>query len=81
METDTLDSGCRMSETAMEYSHGQAEVYIMDNSNRIKQKVMDIKGGVMAASIMDSTRTIKCTEKESNKRKAYYTELSLIIER
>ena len=81
METDTLGSGCRMSNTGMEYSDGQVEMYIKDNGNKIILKVMDIKGGVMAASIMDSTRTITCTEMESNKRKAYYTELSLIMER
>ena len=28
METDTLGTTCRMSNTAMEYSHGQMEVYI-----------------------------------------------------
>ncbi len=28
VETDTLGSTCRMSNTAMEYTHGQVEVYI-----------------------------------------------------
>ncbi len=81
VEVDTLGSGCRVSNTAMEYSDGQMERYIKDNSNRIKQKVMDIKGGQVAMSIMDSGKIIKCKERESNKRKAYYTELSMIMER
>jgi hypothetical protein len=31
METDTSGSGCRISNTAMEYSDGQMEEYTMDN--------------------------------------------------
>ncbi len=81
MEPDTLGSGCKMSNTAMEYAAGQMEVYIKDNGNKIKEKVMDIKGGVMAASTTDSTRMIRNTERESDKRKAYYTQLNMIMTR
>ncbi len=35
MEGDTLGSSCRISNTAMEYSHGQVEMYIKDNGNMI----------------------------------------------
>ena len=77
MERDTLGSTCRVSFTGMEYSHGQVERYIKDNSNKIKEKDMHIEGGQMAMSIMDSTRMITCTEKESNLRMAYYTQLNI----
>ncbi len=35
MDTDTLGNTCMMTETAMEYTHGQMEVYIKDNGNKI----------------------------------------------
>ncbi len=81
MDTDTLGSTWRMSNTAMEYSHGQMERYFKDNGNKISMKVMDITGGQMAMSIMDSARIVRYMEKESNKRMAYYTELNMIITR
>ncbi len=81
METDTLGSTCRVPNTGMEYTHGQVEKYIMDNGNKIKKKVMDITDGQMAMSIMDSGRKVICTERESNKRKAYYTQLNMIMTR
>jgi hypothetical protein len=34
-ETNTLGSGCRVSNTAMEYSDGQMEVNFKDNSIKI----------------------------------------------
>ena len=77
MEADTLGSTCRMSNTAMEYSHGQMEVYIKDNGNKIRKKVMHIKGGQMAMSIMDSTRMISSTGKEFSNKEAYYTRLNM----
>ncbi len=81
METDTLGSGCRMSDTAMEYKQGQMEVDIKDNGNKVLKKVMHIKGGQVALSIMDSTRIISSTEKESNKRKAFNTHLNIKMTR
>ena len=45
METDTSGNGCRNFLTAMEYSDGQMEVYIMDNRNKIREMVMDTTGG------------------------------------
>ena len=49
----------------MEYSDGQMELYIKDNTNKIKEKVMHITGMQPAPSIMDSTRMIRTTERES----------------
>ena len=66
-----------MSNTGMEYSDGQMELYIKDNGNKVKEKVMHIKGGQMAMSIMDSGKMITCTERESDKKKAYYTQLNM----
>ena len=66
VERDTLDSGCRVTNTGMEYSDGQVELYIRDNSNKIILKVMHNAGGQVAESIMDSTRMIRSTEKESS---------------
>jgi len=77
MDTDTLGSTCRMSNTAMEYSHGQMELYTEDNGFKIRKKVMHTKGGQMAMSIMDNTMMIRSTEMESNKRKASYTQLNM----
>jgi hypothetical protein len=42
MEGDTSGNGCRMTDTGMEYSDGQVEQHIMDNSNRINKMAMDI---------------------------------------
>ncbi len=72
MEKDTLGSGCRMSHTGMDYTHGQVELYIKDNGNKITEKVMHIGGGQVAMSIMDSIRMITGTERESNKKMDNY---------
>ncbi len=77
MEPDTLGSGCRMTSTGMEYTDGQIELYIKDNSNRIMSKVMHIEGWQVATSIMDSGRIIISTEMELNKRMASYTESNI----
>ena len=44
-ERDTLGSGYRVTCTGMEYTHGQVEMYIKDNGNKIKKMVMDITSG------------------------------------
>ena len=53
------------------------ERYIKDNGNKIREKVMHITGGQVVMSIMDSGRMITCTEMESDKRMAYYTQLNM----
>jgi hypothetical protein len=64
METDTLGNSCRMSNTGMEYSDGQMEMYIKDNGHRVKEKVMHITRLIMTKSIMVSTRMICGGERE-----------------
>ncbi len=73
IKRDTLGSGCRVTCTGMEYSDGQVEVYIKDNTNKIIEKVMHIEGWQAATSIMDSGRMMISTERELNKRMASYT--------
>jgi hypothetical protein len=41
VEADTLGNTFRMTDTGMEYTDGQMEMYIKDNTNKIKEKVMD----------------------------------------
>jgi hypothetical protein len=41
-ETDTSGSGCRISDTGMEYTDGQMEMSIMDSGNRVTRMVTDI---------------------------------------
>jgi hypothetical protein len=77
MEADTLGSGCRVTCTGMEYTDGHMELYIKDNSNKIKEKAMDITGMQLAASIMDSSSIISNTEREFSKRIASYTESNM----
>ncbi len=55
-----------MQSTGMEYSDGQMELHIKDNTNKIKEKVMEITGMQLATSIMDSGRMAICTEWESS---------------
>ncbi len=66
-----------MSSTGMEYSDCQVEMYIKDNTNKVKVKVMDITGMQLATSIMDSSRIIRTTEREFSKRMASYTESNM----
>ncbi len=77
MERDTLGSGCRMACTGMEYTDSQVKHYIKDNSNKIKEKVMDITGMQLARSILGSGRMVICTERELSKRMASYTESNM----
>ena len=64
METDTLGNSCKVTNTGMEYSDGQAEQYIKDNIHRVKKKVMHITRMMVAQSIMVSSRIICDGEKE-----------------
>jgi hypothetical protein len=48
-------------------------MYIKDNIQRVKVKVMEIKRMMMAESIMDSTRMICSGEREYSKTKTNYT--------
>ncbi len=77
VEADTLGSGCRMPSTGMEYSDGLVELCIKDNTNKMIEKVMDITGIQLAKSIMDSTRLIRCTEREFYYRMPSYSESNM----
>ena len=56
METDTSGSGCRVTNTGMEYTDTQMEQYIMDSGNRIRGLVTHIGGMLMAQNTMDHGR-------------------------
>jgi hypothetical protein len=77
MDADSLGSTRRVSSTAMEYSHGQMEVFIMGNIKTIKERVTHTTSGPMATSIMDSKRKDISGEKEYSKKKAYYTTIDM----
>jgi hypothetical protein len=63
-----------MTITGMEYTDGQVEMYITENGNRVTKMAKDIRGGQMEMNIGDSTRIISDGERESHKRREYYTE-------
>ena len=58
----------------MEYTGGQVDKYIMENSNKIKEMVMAIKGGQMAMNTTDRTMMARCGVRESKKRMTNYSE-------
>jgi hypothetical protein len=53
------------------------DMYVKDNSNKIKKEVMHIEGWQVETSIMDSGRIIISTERELNKKMASYTESNI----
>lgn len=77
MGQDTLGNTFWILNTDMEYTDGQVELFIKDNGKKTKEKVMHIKGGQMVMSIMDSTKMIGSTERESSKRKASFIGLNM----
>ena len=56
MEGDTLGSTWRVSDTDMEFTHGQVEQYIMVSGTRITRVVTDIREMMMAKNTMDHGR-------------------------
>jgi hypothetical protein len=58
----------------MEYTDGLMEQYITESSNRIRKMAKDIRGGQMAMNIGESTRMTRDGERESQKKREYYTE-------
>jgi hypothetical protein len=67
-----------MSSTGMEYTDGLMEQYITESGNRITKMAKDIRGAQMAMNIGENTRMTCNGEKESNKRKEYFTETSMM---
>ena len=77
METDSSGSKCRVSDTGMEYTDGQMEEYIMDNTKRIKRMVTDIREKLMAQNTMDHGRMAHDGEMQFKLRMANYTHPNL----
>ena len=48
VEADTSGSGCKISDTGMEYTDGQMEEYITDNGKSIRGMASDILNMLMA---------------------------------
>ena len=65
-----------MSFTAMEYTDGQMEEYIMENGKRIIQKAKDIKSGQMVMNIAENGRITRNGEREYSKKTGNYTEIN-----
>jgi hypothetical protein len=78
METDTSGNAWMVPDTGMEYTDGLMEEYITENGNRITKMGKDITKEQMAMNIGESTRMAWNGEKESNKRKEYFTETSMM---
>ncbi len=75
METDPSSNTVMISDTGMEYTDGQVEEYITENTNRVIMMVKDIRGGqVVAMNIGESGRMTSNGERESHKRREYSTE-------
>jgi hypothetical protein len=62
----------------MEYTDGLVEMYITESGNRITKMAKDITGGQMEMNIGESGRMTYNGEKESNKRREYFTETSMM---
>ncbi len=73
VETDTLGNGVMIRNTGMEYSDGQMEKYITDSGKRETLMGKDMTGGQMAVNIGENSRITRNGEKESNKRREYFT--------
>jgi hypothetical protein len=62
-----------MTGTGMEYTDGLMEEYITDSGNRIIMMAKDISGGQMEMNIGESSRMTRNGERQSHKRREYYT--------
>jgi hypothetical protein len=73
MEGNTWGNTCKMKDMVMEYTDGQMERYIMDNSSRVTVKAMEKLYFLEVITIMDSTKMIWNGVTEFLKRMAKYT--------
>ena len=73
METDTLDNTFRVSNTGMEYTDGQMEVYTMDSGKKIIKMATDITRKLMVQNITDHGRITQDGEIQSKTRMGSYT--------
>jgi hypothetical protein len=62
----------------MEYSDGQMEMYIAENTKRISKMVKDITSGQVAMNIAENGRMTCNMERESNKKTENYTALNMM---
>ena len=62
--------------TAMEYTDGLMEMYIMENTNRIIEKAKDITSSQMVMNIAENGRMTCNGERESKKKTDNYTEIN-----
>jgi hypothetical protein len=67
MGRDTRGNTSRIRFKGMEFTDGQMEQYIMGNTNWIREMVMAIIGFHLAMNSTESTRMMKCGERESRK--------------
>jgi hypothetical protein len=74
METDSSGNTWMMSSKGMEYTDGLMEECITESTNRIMKMAKDITGWKMVMNIGENTRITCYGERESNKRREYYTE-------
>jgi hypothetical protein len=74
MERDKRGNSRRRSFTGMEYTHGQVEQCIMENSNRTIKMAMAVTGIQMVMNTTESSRMISHMERESLKRVTNYSE-------
>jgi hypothetical protein len=58
VEADTWGNTFKISNTGMEYTDGQMEMYTMGNGNKIRKMVMHMRGGLMVTNTMVSTKMI-----------------------
>ena len=65
MERDTRGNGRRVRGTGMEYTHGQVEQCIMENSNRATVMVTAVTGIHLVMNTTESTKMIRDMERES----------------
>ena len=74
MEINTWGNSCKVKNMGMEYTDGQMERFIMDNSSRATVvKAMEKLNFLTAITIMDSTKMICVRVTEFKKRTAKYT--------
>jgi hypothetical protein len=65
MDTDTLGKTSRVTCTGTEYTGGQMEECIKENTNRVKKMVMGISGIKLAMNITENTRMTRGRDMES----------------
>jgi hypothetical protein len=77
-EGDTSGNSWMMSSTGMESSDGLMKQYITESPNRVIVMGKDISGGQMEMNIGESTRMTRDGERESQKKREYYTEKNMM---